>query len=85
MKKRYQELRRLIDDLRSASAEADTANGKYRLALLIRFPLFSERDIDVIFRYPYPRRGATADAAMAVLARRFQTTPATLDRYLFPR
>ena len=85
MKKRYQALRRLIDDLRSASAEADTANGKYRLALLIRFPLFSERDIDVIFRYPYPRRGATADAAMAVLARRFQTTPATLDRYLFPR
>jgi hypothetical protein len=52
---------------------------------LIRFPLFSEGDLEVIFRYPYPRRGATADAAMAVLARRFQTTPDTLDRYLFPR
>lgn len=85
MKKRYQELRRLIDELRTASAEADTANGKYRLALLIRFPLFSERDLGVIFRYPYPRRGATADAAMAVLARRFQTTSDTLERYLFPR
>lgn len=85
MKKRYQELRRLIDQLRTASAEADTANEKYRLALLIRFPLFTEREIDVIFRYPYPRRGATADAAMAVLARRFQTTSDTLDRYLFPR
>lgn len=85
MKKRYQELRRLIDELRSASAEADTANGKYRLALLIRFPLFSAQEIEVIFRYPYPRHGATADAAMAVLARRFQTTSATLDRYLFPR
>ena len=85
MKKRYQELRRLIDELRTACAEADTANGKYRLALLIRFPLFSERDLKVIFRYPYPRRGATADAAMGVLARRFQTTPGTLERYLFPR
>ena len=85
MKKRYQELRHLIDKLRSTSAEADTANAKYRQALLIRFPLFSERDVEAIFRYPYPRRGATADAAMAVLARRFQTTPATLDRYLFPR
>jgi len=85
MKRRYHELRRLIDELRTASAEADTANTKYRLALLIRFPLFSERDVEVIFHYPYPRRGATADAAMAVLARRFQTTPATLDRYLFPR
>jgi hypothetical protein len=85
MKKRYQELRRLIDELRTAAAEADTADKKYRQALLIRFPLFSERDLEVIFRYPYPRRGATADAAMAVLARRFQTTPDTLDRYLFPR
>jgi hypothetical protein len=85
MKKRYRELRRLIDELRTASAEADTANGKYRVALLIRFPLFSERDLEVIFRYPYPRRGATADAAMAVLARRFQTTSDTLERYLFPR
>jgi hypothetical protein len=85
MKKRYQELRRLIDELRSASAEADTEDGRYRLALLIRFPLFSEGDLEVIFRYPYPRRGATADAAVAVLARRFQTTSDTLDRYLFPR
>jgi hypothetical protein len=85
MKRRYQELRRLIDELRTAAAEADTKNRQYRLALLIRFPLFSERDIDVIFRFSYPRRGATADAAMAVLARRFTTTPDTLERYLFPR
>jgi hypothetical protein len=85
IKKRYDELQRLIDELRTAAAEADTENPKYRLALLIRFPLFTERDIEVIFRFPYPRRGATADAAMAVLARRFQTTPDTLERYLFPR
>jgi hypothetical protein len=85
IKKRYQELRGLIDELRTAAAEVDTADRKYRLALLIRFPLFSEEDIDLIFRYPYPRRGATADAAMAVLGRRFQTPPDTLDRYLFPR
>ncbi len=85
MKKRYQELRRLIDELRTASAETDTANEKCRLALLIRSPLFTEREIDVIFRYPYARRGATAGAAMAVLARRFQTTSDTLARYLFPR
>lgn len=85
IKKRYHELQRLIDELRTVAAEADTAIPKYRLALLIRFPLFSEQDIEIIFRFPYPRRGATADAAMAVLARRFQTTPDTLERYLFPR
>jgi hypothetical protein len=85
IKKRYHELQRLIDELRTVAAEADTDNPKYRLALLIRFPLFSEQDIEIIFRFPYPRRGATADAAMAVLARRFQTTPDTLERYLFPR
>jgi hypothetical protein len=85
MKKRYQELQHLIDELRTAAGDADTADPMYRLALLIRFPLFSEQDIDLIFRYPYPRRRATADAAMAVLARRFNTKPDTLDRYLFPR
>jgi hypothetical protein len=85
MKRRYQELRRLIDELRTVAADTDTANREYRLALLIRFPLFSEGEIDVIFRFPYPRRGATADAAMAVLAKRFKTTLDTLERYLFPR
>ena len=85
IKKRYKELQGLIDELRTLAAEADTENPKYRLALLIRFPLFSEQEIDVIFGFPYRRRGATADAAMAVLARRFTTTPDTLERYLFPR
>jgi hypothetical protein len=85
MKKRYQELQRLIDELRTAASDADTTEPRCRLALLIRFPLFSEQEIDLIFRYPYPRRGATADAAMAVLARRFNTKSDTLDRYLFPR
>jgi hypothetical protein len=85
IKKRYQELQRLIDELRAAAGDADTAEPRCRLALLIRFPLFSVQEIDLIFRYPYPRRGATADAAMAVLARRFNTKSDTLDRYLFPR
>jgi hypothetical protein len=85
IKRRYQELRRLIDELRTGAVDADTENREYRLALLILFPLFSEGEMDVIFRFPYPRRGATADAAMAVLARRFQTTLDTLERYLFPR
>jgi hypothetical protein len=85
MRTRYQELRDLIDELRAAAADGDPGNPAYRLALLIRFPLFSKHDIDVIFRFPYPRRGATADAALAVLTRRFNTRPGTLDRYLFPR
>ncbi len=85
MRARYKELRSLVDELRTAAAEGDPDNPTYRLALLIRFPLFSQHDIDVIFRLPYPRRGATADAALAVLARRFNTRPGTLDRYLFPR
>ena len=84
MKKRYQELRHLIDELRTAPGDADTTDPRYRLALLIRFPLFSEQELDLISRYPYPRRGATADAAIAVLARRFNTKPDTLDRYLLP-
>jgi hypothetical protein len=85
IKKRYKELQSLIDELRTAAAEVDATDPKYRLAFLIRFPLFSEQEIDVIFGFPYPRHGATADAAMAVLATRFQTTPDTLERYLFPR
>ena len=86
MKKRYQELQHLIDELRTAAGDTDTTDdSSYRFALLIRFPLLSEQEIDLIFRYPYPRRGATADAAMAVLAGRFNTKPDTLDRYLFPR
>jgi hypothetical protein len=85
MKRRYTELRSLIDELRTAAADGDPDNPKYRLALLIRFPLFTEEEIDLVFRYPYPRHGATADAALAVLANRFTTRPDTLDRYLFPR
>src|SRR5216684_3254388 len=73
MRRRYTELRDLIDELRTAAAEGDPGNPGYRLALLIRFPLFTKRDIDVIFRFPYPRRGATAAAALAVLTRRFNT------------
>jgi len=85
MRTRYEELRSLIDELRTAAADGDSNDPNYRLALLIRFPLFSTHDIDMIFRLPYPRRGATADAALAVLSRRFNTRPGTLDRYLFPR
>jgi hypothetical protein len=85
MRTRYKEFRSLIDELRTAAAEGDSDDPTYRLALLIRFPLLSKHDIDMIFRLPYPRRGATAAAALAVLARRFNTRPGTLDRYLFPR
>jgi hypothetical protein len=85
MRKRYKELRGLIDELRTASLEGDPDDPRYRLALLIRFPLLTEDDIGMIFHLPYPRRGATAAAALAVLARRFNTPTGTLDRYLFPR
>ena len=85
MRKRYKELQALIDELRTAAAEGDPGDAKCRLALLIRFPLFTEPELDLVFRFPYPRHGATANAALAVLARRFQTQSATLNRYLFPR
>jgi hypothetical protein len=38
----------------------------------------------MIYAHPYPRRGATADAALAILAKRLVMSPA-LNRYLFPR
>jgi hypothetical protein len=85
MRKRYKELQALIDELRTAAAEGDPGDAKCRLALLIRFPLFTEPELDLVFRFPYPRHGATANAALAVLARRFRTQSATLNRYLFPR
>jgi len=85
IKRRYQELRGLIAELRTVAAEVDTTEPKYWLALLIRFPLFSEQEIDMISRSRYRRRDATAEAAMAVLAGRFKTQPDTLERYLFPR
>ncbi len=85
MRTRYKELRNLVAELQTAAADGDPGDPTYRLALLIRFPLLSKHDIDTIFRLPYPRRGATADAALAVLARRFNTRPGTLERYLFPR
>lgn len=85
LRKRYDELRALLDDLRDAAAMGDGADPRYRLALLIRFPLLTEEEMEIAFAHPYGRRGATATAALAVLATRFRIPPATLDRYLFPR
>jgi len=48
MKKRYQELQRFIDELRTAAGDADTPDPRCRLALLIRFPLVSEQEIAAI-------------------------------------
>ena len=83
MRKRYDELRALIDELRQATG--DTEDETSVRALLILFPLLTEAELPLILSYPYPRQGATADAAMAVLARRFQIPAATLEQYLFPR
>ena len=83
LRRRYDELRGLIDDLQAAAG--DTKDEASSRALLILFPLLSEAELSVIFSHPYSRRGATAAAAMAVLARRFQIPIATLEQYLFPR
>ncbi len=85
LRRRYNELRELLDELRDAGNRGGETDPRYRLALLIRFPLLTEEEMELVFAHPYHRRGATAKAALAVLARRFKTPPATLDRYLFPR
>lgn len=83
LRRRYDELRALIDELQTAAG--DTKDEASSRALLILFPLLSETELPIIFSHSYPRRGATAGAAMAVLARRFQIPVATLEQYLFPR
>ncbi len=83
LRRRYDELRGLIDELQAAAG--DVKDEQSSRALLILFPLFTEGDLPIIFSCPYPRRGATAEPAMAILARRFQIPVATLEQYLFPR
>ena len=85
LRKRYDELRALLDEVRDAGKLGEETDPQYRLALLIRFPLLTEEEIEIASSHPYKRRGTTSKAAMAILARRFNTPPTTLDRYLFPR
>ncbi len=85
LRRRYDELRALLGEIRDASSLGNETDPRYRLALLIRFPLLTEDEIELAFSHPYRRRGTTAKAALSILARRFTTPPATLDRYLFPR
>jgi hypothetical protein len=85
LRRRYDELRGLIDELQTAAGDSDTQEEESSRALLILFPLLNEAELPIIFSYPYPRRGATAEPAMAILARRFQIPVATLEQYLFPR
>ncbi len=85
VRRQYNELRAVIDELRATAAEWDFTDENYPRALLIRFPFFTEEELSLIFDLPYPRRGATAKAALAVLARRYKIPTKTLDRYLFPR
>ncbi len=77
LRRRYDELRGLIDDLQAAGATKDEASSR---ALLILFPLLSEAELSIIFSHPYSRRGATAAAAMNVLAQRYQIPVATLEQ-----
>jgi len=79
----YEELRAVIDEIRNLEREG--TGEPYRLAVFIRFPFFGEEERMLIYAQPYPRRGATAEAALAVLARRLAMSPASLSRYLFPR
>jgi len=85
VRRQYNELRAVIDELRATAAEWDFTDENYPRALLIRFPFFTEEELSLIIDLPYPRRGATAKAALAVLARRYKIPTKTLDRYLFPR
>ncbi len=84
IRRHYDELRAVIDELWAAAAELDVTDNDGR-ALLIRFPLFTEQELSLVLDLPYSRRGATAQAALAVLARRYNIPPSSLDRYLFPR
>ncbi len=85
VRRHYEELRAVIDELRGIAEELDFTDENYPRALLIPFPFFTEDELSLIFDLPYPRRGATAKAALAVLARRYKIPTKTLDRYLFPR
>jgi len=82
---RYKELRALVDEIRGADTSGDGNDPQYQLALFIRFPLLTEDDMRIVFSERNPRRGATATAALAILAKRFGTPPATLERYMFTR
>jgi hypothetical protein len=79
----YEELRTVIDEVRSA--ERDASGEQYRRAIFIKFPFFTDKEMETIYSYPYPRRGATKEAALAILAGRLIMSPASLSRYLFPR
>jgi hypothetical protein len=79
----YEELRTVIDEVRRAESEA--TGELFRTAIFIKFPFFTDEEMAIIYAHPYPRRGATADAALAILAKRLVMSPASLNRYLFPR
>jgi hypothetical protein len=79
----YEELRTVIDEVRSAEREG--VGEQFRTATFIKFPFFTDEEMAAIYAHPYPRRGATKDAALAILARRLVMSPASLSRYLFPR
>jgi hypothetical protein len=79
----YDELREVIDEVRSAEREGH--GDDYRLALFIKFPFFTTEEMALIYAHRYSRRGATSGAALAVLAGRLAMSPASLNRYLFPR
>ena len=79
----YEELRTVIDEVRNAEREG--VGELFRRAIFIKFPFFTDEEMAMIYAHPYPRRGATADAALAILAQRLVMSPASLSRYLFPR
>jgi len=79
----YEELRTVIDEVRCAEREG--AGEQFRTAIFIKYPFFIDEEMAMIYAHLYPRRGATADAALAILARRLVMSPASLSRYLFPR
>jgi len=79
----YEELRTVIDEVRSAEREG--IGDQFRTAIFIKYPFFTDEEMAAIYAHPYPRRGATADAALSILARRLVMSPASLNRYLFPR
>ena len=85
LRQRYKELRALLDEIREAGSSGDGSDPQYQLALLIRFPLLTEDEMRAVFSERHPRRGATAKAALAILAKRFSTPSATLERYLLSR
>ena len=82
----YAELREVIDALRAEARDTGVEDDPEACrALLIRFPFFTDEEFARLVTFPYPRRGATADAAAAMVAGRYRLPVATLNRYLFPR